>query len=135
MSESDQHSIEQINRRLAEIDAELDGSAHIPSPGQYQLLLERDYLRAQASRYRTNPHSGRATDELKAELEALKRLLKQEMTSRTGYVTSKGGASNSPTPGAWVTLAAQSRAGYDFAHLQARIAEIETEIKARAPTD
>lgn len=135
MSEPEAHSLEEINRRLAEIDAALDGPAHEPSPEQYQLLVERDSLRAQASRFRSGRDSGRSDSELRAELGALERRLRAQVTSHTGYVTSKGGGSHSPSPGAWVTLAAQTRASSEIARLRTRIGEIETELERRAATD
>lgn len=135
MGEPDAPGLDEINRRLAEIDAALDGEARHPSAEQYELLRERDALRAQAARYRSGRDSGRHSTKLRAELEALRRRLNDEVSARTGYATSMGGGNNSPSPGAWVKLAAQSRAGSDMARLSVRIAEIESELERRASAE
>lgn len=135
MSEQTEPSLGEINRRLAEIDAALDGPARAPSPEQYALLTERDYLRALASAYHTERDRDRSTSQLRAELESLERRLKSEVASRTGFVTSKGGGSHSPTPGAWIKLAAQARQGSLLSRLQGRIGEIDSELQRRASAD
>jgi len=127
----DYEDLDSLNRRLAEIDALLDGAVHDPSPEQYALLTERDSLRELGARFRSGRDSGRTTSELEAELAEQKKRLKREIVSRTGYATAKGGNNQGPSPGAWVKLVAQSWAGSDIGPMNTRIAEIESELKRR----
>jgi hypothetical protein len=84
-------SLDEVTRRLAQIDALLDGEARDPGAEQYALLNERAGLRALAARYRAGKDAGRGITELKSEMEALQRHQKTLLASRTGYVTVKGG--------------------------------------------
>lgn len=135
MSEPAEPSLDEINRRLAVIDAALDGVNRDPSSEQYALLVERDRLRALASKYRAGRDEGRPTTDLRSELESLRRALRIELTARTGYITSKGGGTHSPSPGAWVKLAALSREESPISRLRARIGAIESELERRAGTE
>lgn len=135
MSEPVEPSLDEINRRLAAIDAALDGVNRDPSSEQYALLVERDRLRTLASKYRAGRDEGRATADLKSELQSLRRALRTELTARTGYITSKGGGTHSPSPGAWVKLAAQSREESPISRMRARIGAIESELERRAIRD
>lgn len=128
---SEPSDLDRINRRLAEIDALLDGPARQPGPQHFALLIERDSLRSRASEYRTGRDASRSVAELEAELIALKRQLQKSVAARTGYITAKGGSNQGPATGAWVKLAAQTRAAGDFQRLQARIGEIEDELSRR----
>lgn len=131
MGDESLRTLNEMNRRLAEIDAALDSFAHDPSPEQYALLKERDALRARAAAFRTPRSSGRSSEDLMAELQNLRHDLRRSVSARTGYVTSKGGGNQSPTPGAWVKLSAQARATGDIAGMQRRISELEDELRAR----
>lgn len=128
-------NLDDLTRRLAEIDALLDGVAHDPGPEQFALLMERDALREHASRFRIGKDSSRSSTDLRVELENLRRQRKNLLTSRTGYVTGKGGNNHGPTPGAWVKLGAQSLAAGDFGRLDTRIGEILDELKRRENRD
>lgn len=132
MSEPAELSLEELNRRLAEIDASLDGDVRDPSAQQYAILRERDALRAQAAKYWASRDSSRSTSALQDELKELVRRRKSEVSSRTGYVTAKGGNNHGPSSGAWVKLAAQSWAASDMARLNSRIGAIESELERRS---
>lgn len=134
MSEPAELSLEELNLRLAEIDAALDGRVRDPSPEQYELLRERDSLRAEAAKFWASRDSSRSTSALRDELNELVRQRKSEISSRTGYVTAKGGNNHGPSSGAWVKLAAQSWAASDMARLNSRIAAIESELERRSST-
>lgn len=135
MTELEGLGLDEINRRLAEIDELLDDEVREPSSEHYELLKERDALRNRAAQFSSSRDSRRTSDELRSELDSLRRGLKAELASHTGYVTSKGGGSHSATPGAWVKLAAQSRAGSEIDRLNARIAQIEAELERREDGD
>jgi hypothetical protein len=123
----------EISRRLAEIDAALDGEFREPSPQHLALLEERDALREEASRYRVDRDSTRSDEQLRAELLELRSQRKSLIDSRTGYATSMGGGNASPSPGEWVTLAALSRR--DLGRLDVRISEIESKLESRGRAD
>lgn len=125
----------EMSRRLAEIDAALDGDFREPSPQHLALLEERDALRNEAAIYRTNRNASRSNEQLRAEIEELRRQRNVLIDSHTGYATSMGGGSSSPSPGEWVTLAARSREAGELGRLDARISEIESELASRENTD
>lgn len=131
MGEQGELDLDELNRRLAEIDAALAGEFREPSPQQYALLRERDQLRRSGAAYRSSRDATRDTEALEAELRELVRRRKIEVSSRSGYVMAKGGNNQGPAPGAWVTLAAQSRAAGDLGRLTTRIGEIESELERR----
>jgi hypothetical protein len=124
-------SLDELTRRLAEIDALLDGEARDPGAVQYALLNERDGLRALAARYRAGKDAGRSITELKSEMEALQRHRKSLLASRTGYVTGKGGNNHGAVSAAWVKLAAQGRGTGDFDRIDTRVTEIQDELRKR----
>jgi len=124
-------SLDDLNRRLAEIDAALDDEFGEPSAEQYVLLTERDRLRRLAAAYWSSRDATRDTEALEAELRELLRRRKAEVSTRSGYVMAKGGNNIGPAPGAWVTLAAQSRAASELSRLTTRIGEIESELGRR----
>lgn len=127
--------LDELNRRLAEIDASLDGDFKEPSTQHYELLLERDRLRRLAARYRSSRDGSRDTQALEAELGELIRRRKAEVSSRTGYVMAKGGNNHGPAPGAWVKLAARSWAASDVSRLNTRIGQIESELERRRASE
>ncbi|HXV71910.1 MAG TPA: hypothetical protein VEB69_10980 [Acidimicrobiia bacterium] len=131
MDEQGEIGLDDLNRRLAEIDAALDGEFSEPSAQQFALLTERDRLRHLAARYWSSRDATRETEALEAELRELVRRRKTEVSSRSGYVMAKGGNNQGPAPGAWVTLSAQSRNASDVARLTIRIGEIESELERR----
>lgn len=130
---SDADRLLEMSRRLAEIDAALDGDYREPSSEHLALLEERDALRAEAARYRGHRDASRSDEQLRAELDELRKARKGLVGSHTGYVTSMGGGNASPSPGAWVTLAAQSRK--ELGRLDGRIGEIESELERRERAD
>ena len=131
MVEQGEIGLDDLNRRLAEIDAALDGEFSEPSAQQFALLTERDRLRHFAARYWSSRDVTRETEALEAELRELVRRRKTEVSSRSGYVMAKGGNNQGPAPGAWVTLSAQSRNASDVARLTTPIGEIESELERR----
>lgn len=131
MDEQGEIGLDDLNRRLAEIDAALDGEFSEPSAQQFALLTERDRLRHLAARYWSSRDATRETEALEAELRELVRRRKTEVSSRSGYVMAKGGNNQGPAPGAWVTSSAQSRNASDVARLTIRIGEIESELERR----
>ncbi|HEX6286767.1 MAG TPA: hypothetical protein VFZ80_04725 [Acidimicrobiia bacterium] len=124
-------SLDDLNRRLAEIDAALDGEFSEASAEQYALLTERDRLRQVAAAYWSSRDATRETEALEAELRELLRRRKAEVSTRSGYVMAKGGDNQGPASGAWVTLAAHSRAASELSRLTTRIGEIESELERR----
>ncbi|MGD2100669.1 MAG: hypothetical protein PVG83_00375 [Acidimicrobiia bacterium] len=124
-----------ISRRLAEIKAALAGESREPSPEHLALLRERDALRDEAAECRTNRNASRSTQELEAELTELRKRRAILVRSHTGYATSKGGGSSSPSPGEWVMLAAMARETGELGGMDARISEIESELVSRETGD
>lgn len=120
-----------VVRRLAEIDLLLDTDNREPSSTHWELLKERDHLRGLAQCFRSDPDRERSSQQLSAERQSLKRLLDHETGSRTGFATAKGGGNHSPTPGAWVTLGAQSIAAGQLDRIIARISAIDDELARR----
>ncbi len=123
--------LEDLTRRLGQIQDELAALPCGASPRRYELLTERDALRRAAASYRSAADDGRSTKELEAELASLKKTRKQSISRRTGFVTSKGGGSHSPSPGAWVKLGSQALAGDDLSSINARITRIEDVLAKR----
>jgi len=134
VSDADSRLFE-ISRRLAEIDEALAGEFHEPSAGHLELLEERDRLRSEATLNRTNRNASRSSEQLRAELRELMKRRKALVRSHTGYATSKGGGSSSPSSGEWVILAARSREGGELGRMDARISEIESELAGRESAD
>lgn len=117
--------LDELTRRLSQIHDELAALPCGASPHRYALLTERDALRRAAASYRSGVDDGRPTKALEAELASLKKLRKQSIAQRTGFVTSKGGGSHSPSSGAWVKLGSQALAADDLSRINFRIAQIE----------
>jgi hypothetical protein len=123
--------VDRVVRRLAEIVDPVATLPPGPSPERYALLMEQDSLRREAAAFDREPFEGRATHELEFELAALKRLVDGAVASRTGFVTAKGGGSQSPSPGAWVGLSAKALRAAGLDRALARINRIEQEIARR----
>lgn len=123
--------LDELTSRLSQIHDELAALPCGASPQRYALLTERDALRRAAASYRSGVDDSRSTKELEAELASLKKRRKQSIALRTGFVTSKGGGSHSPSPGAWVKLSSQALAGDDLSRVNARIAQIEDALFKR----
>lgn len=117
--------LDDLTRRLGEIQGELAALPCGASPQRYDLLNERDRLRRAATAYRTRSSENRTTEQLEAELAALKKRRKQSIAQRTGFATAKGGGNQSPSSGAWVKLGSQALAGDDMGAVNARISVIE----------
>ncbi|HEU4318846.1 MAG TPA: hypothetical protein VFS66_02050 [Acidimicrobiia bacterium] len=123
--------LDDIVRRLAEIDRLLGTENREPSQTHFQLLTERDHLRGLAQCFRSTPDHDRSSEQLHAERASLKRMLEGEKGARTGFVTAKGGGNHSPSPGAWVTLGAESLAAGQLNRMVARISAIDDELARR----
>lgn len=123
--------LDELTRRLARIQDELAALPCGASPQRFALLTERDALRRAAAAYRQGVDDGRSTKDLEAELASLRKRRDQSIARRTGFVTSKGGGSHSPTPGAWVKLGSQAMAGDDLSGVNARISKIEDILAER----
>ncbi len=123
--------LDDLTRRLSQIQDALAALPCGPSPQRYALLTERDALRRAAAGYRSGIDDSRSTTELEAELASLKKRRKQSISQRIGFVTSKGGGSHSPSSGAWVKLGSQARSGDDLSTINARIAHIEDTLLRR----
>ena len=120
-----------MSHRLAEIHDALVALPDGPSVERFNLLKERDGLRAEAEDFKGNVDETRSDSELKAELASLRRRRKQVIGERTGYVTSKGGNNAGPSSGAWVKLGAKSMAAGGLDHLNVRISHIEQVLASR----
>lgn len=131
MGEQGEIGPDDLNRRLAEIDAALDGEFSEPSAQQFALLNERDRLRHFAARYWSSRDVTRETKPSRPNCVSWYVRRKTEVSSRSGYVMAKGGNNQGPAPGAWVTLSAQSRNASGVARLTTRIGEIESELGRR----
>lgn len=123
--------LDELTRRLSQIQDELSALPCGASPQRYELLIERDRLRRAATAYREGLDDGRSTKRLEAELASLKRRRNQSVAQRTGFVTAKGGGNHSPTPGAWLKLRSQALAGDDLGPVNARISQIEDVLSKR----
>lgn len=124
-------SLDDLTRRLGEIQAELAALAPEASPERYALLTERDGLRRAAAAFRRGRDDARPTKELESELAALQRRRNESVARRTGFATSKGGSNHGPSPGAWVKLGSQALAGDDLSRVNARISEIQDVLVRR----
>ncbi len=124
--------LDELTRRLGQIQDELAALPCGASPQRYTLLTERDALRRAAASYRSGSDEGRSTKDLEAELASLKKRRKQSVSQRIGFATSKGGGSHSPTSGAWVKLGSQALSGGDLTAINARIAHIEDTLLRRS---
>lgn len=127
--------VEELAKRLAEIQAELTELAGKPSPRMFELLTEQDALRAEAGGLAHSVDADRSTSELEAELASLVKLRKSLVDARTGYATGKGGNNAGPASGAWVTLNAQSHAASGVDRLTTRISHIEDVLASRREAD
>ena len=123
--------VKDVAVRLAAIQDALAALPDGPSGARYQLLKERDELRARAAEFAVNRDSNRLTTELESELDSLKRRREETVRSRTGFVTGKGGSNQGPVSGAWVKLGAQALSGGDLGWVNARISAIEDVLKER----
>ncbi len=123
--------VEELAIRPGALHDELTEMAGQPSARLYELLTERDALRAEAAGLTDSIDSERSTPELEAELAALIHLRKSLIDARTGYATGKGGNNAGPASGAWVTLNARSHAASGVDRLTARISKIEDVLAAR----
>ena len=126
--------LDELTKRLSQIQDELAALPCGASPQRYALLTERDALRRAAASYRSTADESRSTKALEAELASLKKRRKQSIAQRTGFATSKGGGSHSPSSGAWVKLGSQAMAGDDLSMVNARIARIEDILAKRRST-
>lgn len=121
--------LEEVTLRLAAIRDELLALPEGPSPERFKLLTEQDALRAEASAFAEDADSHRSTEELKAALDSLTQRRRAILESRSGYVTSRGGA---PTAGAWVGAEGRAQSAAHIERLNVRISEIEDELRDRA---
>jgi len=123
--------VKEVAVRLAEILGALAALPDGPSSARYQLLKERDELRARAAEFAVSRDASRLTTELESELDSLRRRRDEIVRSRTGFVTGKGGSNQGPVSGAWVKLGAQALAGGDLGWVNARISAIQDVLKER----
>ena len=123
--------VEEVALRLAAIQDKLMALPTESSEDRYHLLKEQDALREEAAEFAVGVDSGRSTEELEAELASLERRRKAIVSSRSGYVMSKGGDSAGPASGAWVGLSGKSHAAAGIDRLNVRISQIEDELAAR----
>lgn len=124
--------IDELNRRLAEIQDELLGLAVDDFARKYALQSERDVLRAETGKYKQDRDAGRPSSDMIAEVKALKNQL---ISIRSGYVNAVGqaGAGEGAWNGPADTIALN--AGIDNAQgveqIVQRIARLETILKER----
>ena len=124
-----------VSRRLGEILDELERLPPGPSPERFQLLLERDELRAGAGRLGDSALSQRATADIEAELASLRRARDALIKSHTGYMSSKGGNNSGPASGAWVALGKRSLGSTGIARFNRRISELEDVLERRRKSE
>ena len=124
--------VDEVIRELSDI---LDQLLALPDDAfaeKYRLQDRRDELRAQAAEFAQDWDADRPTVDLVAELEALIRHRKALVSSRTGFVTSKGGNAAPATAGAWVKLGKDALSGTGLDSVNVRIASLEALIARRA---
>lgn len=125
--------VDELNKRLAEIQDELLGLAPEDFARKHTLHLERDSLRAEAAEYSEDRDITRPSADMIAELKALR---SQLAAIRAGYLNAVGQAGGGEA-GAWIgpadTIALN--AGIDRAQgverIVPRIARLETILKER----
>lgn len=125
--------LQELNRRLAEIQDELMSLGSEDFARKYELQVERDQLREETSKYARDRDFDRASSELIKELKALRNRL---IGIRSGYANAVGMAGSMDAAGS--SGAADSiylNAGIDSAHgvdsLVQRIARLETILEER----
>jgi hypothetical protein len=131
MTETGDEGLEQVFRRLSEVQRRLMELSPGPSPERFTLLTEQDALRRHAAEFERSSLADRSDGDLRAELKALVGRLDHAVASRTGFATSKGGNNSGPTGGAWVGLGRAAIDGADLDWITARISAIEDEILRR----
>ena len=124
-------TLEDVVGRLAAIQDELLALPAGPSKRRFDLLTEQDRLRGMAAEFAERRDEHRSADELRAELEALRKRHKSLVESRSGYVMGKGGDNAGPASGAWVSLSRDSKAASGADHLTVRLSQIEDELARR----
>lgn len=131
---ADPASLDEINRRLAEIQAELWDLGADDFEARYALQMERDRLRDQV-RTSIDLDADRPTEELLAELEARRGSLAQiqeSMVSSAGMSGGGGdGAGSYAGPGDGVKLNTEILTAAGAARLTERIARLETILTER----
>jgi hypothetical protein len=131
MTETVGEPLEQLFRRLSEVQRTLMELPPGASSERFALLTEQDTLRRHAAEFEHNSLADRGDDDLRAELTALKSRRDQAIESRIGFATSKGGNNAGPSGGAWVGLARSAREGAGLDWVTARISLLEDEILRR----
>jgi hypothetical protein len=123
--------VKEVAVRLAEILGALAALPDGPSSARYQLLTERDELRARAAKFVVNRDASRLTTELESELDSLRRRRDQAVRSRTGFAMGMGGSNQGPVGGAWVKLGVQALSGGELGWVNTRISAIEDVLRER----
>lgn len=130
-----QLSLDELNRRLAEIQDRLLELGREDFAARYELQLEQDRLRRQSRRHASDRDSNRPSQELLAELRARESALEQirrGMVNSAAQAGGGGGGSGSfegPLDGFKINNAMTSATGAD--KLMQRIARLETILKER----
>lgn len=131
-----QLSLDELNRRLGEIQDRLLELGPEDFAARYELQLERDRLRKQSRRHSSDRDSNRPSQELLAELRARESALEQirrGMVNSAAQAGGGGGGSGSfegPLDGFKINHAMTSATGAD--KLMQRIARLETILKSAA---
>lgn len=131
----DEPTLEDLNRRLAEIQDRLLELDQEDFAARYALHTERDHLRALARRSQSDRDAHRSSEELRAELKARKAALeeiKQGMVNTGGMAGGGGGGSGSyegPLDGMKINNAVRTAQGTD--QLVRRITHLEGILQER----
>lgn len=132
---ADEPTLEDLNRRLAEIQDRLLELGPDDFAARYELHTERDRLRDLARRGKSDRDAQRSSEDLRAELKARKAALaeiKKGMVNTGGMAGGGGGGSGSyegPLDGMKINNAIRSAQGAD--QLVQRITHLESILQER----
>lgn len=132
-------TLEDLNRRLAEIQDELLALDDDDFAARYELMLERDQIRAQVREAAADRDADRPTEELRAELAARKSALeelKRGMVNTAGMAGGGGGGTGAyegPLDGMKINNAIRS--AQDTDELVRRITHLEGLVRQREADD
>lgn len=131
----EQLTIDELNRRLAQVQDRLLELGPDDHAERYRLKVEQDQLRSQARRFAKDRDADRSTEDLKAELRARERALKKvrrKLMNAAAQAGGGGGGSGSfegPLDAFKINNALMS--GTDAEALIRRIARLETILGER----
>lgn len=125
-------ALTEIIKQLADLGGEIYSLPDDAFAEKYELMKKRDVLREKASQYSVDVDKGRSTEELLAELAAMRTQLKQIDDQRIDLVLQSGGGSQSgPSSLGGISLNTQISESAGAGRLHTRIAAIKSVLSDR----